>query len=78
MPAHVAAGSVFVPISHVLEYREFWEDTDNDRLIDAEEDFTEYEGVYISSLRYLKGEREYYKGLRSGKESLCIDLVRDY
>jgi hypothetical protein len=76
--AHVQAASVYVPISHVLEYREFWEDTDNEALLDTQHDETEFPDIYISSLRYLKGERSYYQELRSGKDSLCIDLVKDY
>lgn len=77
IPAHVRCASVFIPISHVLEYREFWEDADNDRMY-IDEDFTEYKGIFISSLRYAKGEREYYKLLRDGRQNLCIDLVKEY
>lgn len=63
MPLNVRSASIFIPVSHVLEYREFWEDVDNDR-IGLEDDSTEFEGYSLSSLKYAKGERAYYRGLR--------------
>ena len=33
VPINVRSASIFVPISHVLEYREFWEDVDNDKRV---------------------------------------------
>ena len=74
---HTRATTTFIPISHVLEYREFWEDVDNDRL-DVEEDHSEYEGYLLSSLRYVKGERNYYRQLNIRREGACIDLVKEY
>ena len=54
--------NLFIPVTHVLEYREHWEDADNDRL--GLELYDEFYGIEISSLRRVKGEREYYKRLR--------------
>lgn len=47
--------NIFIPVTHVLEYRELWEDVDNDRLLGEYAD--EYPGLNISSLLKFKGER---------------------
>jgi hypothetical protein len=57
--------NIFIPVTHVLEYREFWEDIDKDRIgtIYAEE----FKGFSISSIRNFKGERKYLQELREIK-----------
>ncbi len=76
-PMSIKSTNIFIPISYVLEYREFWEDVDNDK-IDLSTDYNEYDGVVMSSLKYVKGERNYYQTIRKNKEALCIDLVQEY
>eukprot|EP00347_Sterkiella_histriomuscorum_P018570 403345014 len=68
----------YIPISHVLEYREFWEDCDLSQ-IGKEVNPEEYpQGLEISSINYIKGERDYLKELREKRETLVIDLVKEY
>ena len=67
---------IFIPVSHVLEYREYWEDIDNDKI--GLEPCDEFDGVMISSLKGVKGERAYYKTLKKEKDEKCIDYVQTY
>lgn len=76
-PQAVRSNPCFIPISHVLEYREFWEDVDNDYL-GLERDATEYPDLCMSSLKFIKGERAYYRKIRENRETQCIDLVKEY
>ena len=49
--------NIFIPISHVLEYREHWEDLEDEYLNLEYAD--EYEGYEISSILKVAGAREY-------------------
>ena len=68
--------NIFIPVTHVLEYREYWEDIENYKIGTTFAE--EYPGFNISSIRNFKGDREYYKRLRKIKEKECIDLVQDH
>ena len=57
---------LFIPVSDILEFREFWDDIDNDKI--GLQPCDEYDGVYISSLKYVKGERDYYRRLKTSKD----------
>lgn len=67
--------NIFIPISHVLEYREFWEDVDNEYLNMERSD--EYGDYQISSIKNAKGMRDYYRQLKYNRDNLVIDLVQD-
>ncbi|CDW79773.1 UNKNOWN [Stylonychia lemnae] len=68
--------NIFIPVSHVIEYREFWEDTDNDK-IGLEKNEDEYKDYCISSLKKVTGERDYYRKLKEIKETQVIDMVEE-
>lgn len=71
---------MYIPLAYVLEYNDNWEDEDDndDKQFAGIEKEEQYEGLIISSVRNLKGERDYYKKLKQNKDELVIDLVREH
>lgn len=71
---------MYIPLAYVLEYNDNWEDEDDidDKQFAGIEKEEQYEGFTISSVRNLKGERDYYKKLKQNKDDLVIDLVREH
>lgn len=59
----------------MLEYREFWEDIDNDKI--GKEYAEEFKDYQISSIRNAKGERAYYKKLKYFRDNCVLDLAND-